>query len=335
MNFYSERNSMYFHEIENEEDNRHTNDIKYCYSEINRKNKKILELKSIISNLKSTQETLLNEIISLQNKDTSKTKKKDTSQNNNEQELILLSKIKKLENENSKLKMRINKSEEKEKIFYNNINNKLLKAERDIELLSFENKNNNNIILAIQNFLFNISDKINTEKQTLIFDLSLIDNNTFIHNLQILELNILKKIKQLNNIGNMCLNNSRNNYKEKIKDIEADNYYRKHNTIIINNDKDNNNKIKNIKKMAKFKNRIKTINYINSQNQKGKAELGFGLFYNNFFNSKKHKNIKPLKAYGLENNFLNKIGINDDIIIENKSIKISDDSKENIDKNIK
>ena len=78
----------------------------------------------------------LNEIISLQNKDTSKTKKKDTSQNNNEQELILLSKIKKLENENSKLKMRINKSEEKEKIFYNNINNKLLKAERDIQLLS-------------------------------------------------------------------------------------------------------------------------------------------------------------------------------------------------------
>ena len=53
MNFYSERNSMYFQEIENEEDNRHTNDINYCYSEINRKNKKILELKSIISNLKS------------------------------------------------------------------------------------------------------------------------------------------------------------------------------------------------------------------------------------------------------------------------------------------
>ena len=227
--------------------------------------------------------------------------------------------------------MRINKSEEKEKIFYNNINNKLLKAERDIQLLSFENKNNNNIILAIQNFLFNINDRVDSEKQSLIFDLSLIDNNTFIHNLQILESNILKKIKQLNNIGNMCLNNSRNNYKENLNVIDADNYYRKHNTIIRNNE--NSNNIINIKKMAKFKNRIKTINYINSQNQKSKAELGFGLFYNNFFNSKKHKNINPLKTYGLGNDYLKKTGINDDIIIEKKLIElnngISDDSNIN------
>ena len=75
--------------------------------------------------------------------------------------------------------MKINKNEEKENIFYNNINNKLLKAERDIQLLSFENKNNNNIILAIQNFLFNISDKINTEKQTLVFDLSISESSSF------------------------------------------------------------------------------------------------------------------------------------------------------------
>ena len=331
MNFYSERNSINYYEIENEKDNRYINDINYYYLEINRKNKKILELKSIISKLKSTQEKLLNEIISLQNQNSSKDKKKDTVLNDNGQKEILLSKIKKLENENSKLKMRINKSEEKEKIFYNNINNKLLKAERDIQLLSFENKNNNNIILAIQNFLFNINDKINSEKQSLIFDLSLIDNNTFIHNLQILESNILKKIKQLNNIGNMCLNNSRNNYKENLNVIDADNYYRKHNTIIRNNE--NSNNIKNIKKMAKFKNRIKTINYINSQNQKSKAELGFGLFYNNYFNSKKHKKNNPLKTYGLGNDYLKKIGINDDIIIEKKLIEInngiSDDSKIN------
>ena len=291
-NFLSEGNSIINYDIEkeNEKENyyeKRIDDINYCYSQINKKNKQIIEYKNIIANLKSNQEKILQDIETLQKKTSNSSLNKPKNKiseikNEFSHEQILLSKIKKLQNENKKLKMRINKSEEKEKIFYANINNKLLKAERDIELLSFENKNNNNIILAIQNFLFNINEKINSENQTLIFDLSLIDNNTFIHNLQILESNIINKINQLNNIGNICLYNSRNYDKRKLYDFEGDTYIKNHYTI-GGGGGNNDTKIKNIKKILKHRNQVKTmktINYINSQNIKKKK---FGLFYNNYF----------------------------------------------------
>ena len=324
MNFLSEGNSIVNYDIENEKEkyyNNHIDDINYYFSEINKKNKQIMELKSKITDLKSTQEKLLNEIRTLQRKTanfSSINKGKIPENNNTEKEQILLGKIKKLQNENNKLIMKINKNEEKENIFYNNINNKLLKAERDIQLLSFENKNNNNIILAIQNFLFNINDKINSQKQTLIFDLSIIDSNTFIHNLQILESNIITKINQLNNIGNICLF-SRNHNKGTIFDIDSDNINKKHYTI--NENSEHNRKIKNLKKIVKIRNHIKTINYINSNNKKSEKKLGFGLFYNNFFDVEKQKNNKPLKAYSLRNDLLKEIGVNEDITFENKTIK--------------
>ena len=249
MNFVSEGNSIVNYDIENEKEkyyNNHIDDINYYFSEINKKNKQIIELKSVINDLKLTQEKLLNEVRVLQRKSSnysSKNKDKILENKNVEKEQVLLSKLKKLQNENNKLKMKINKNEEKENIFYNNINNKLLKAERDIQLLSFENKNNNNIILAIQNFLFNINDKINSQKQTLIFDLSIIDSNTFIHNLQILESNIITKIDQLNNIGNICLFSSRNHNKGTLFDIDYDNINKKHYTINENNEKNRKKKI--------------------------------------------------------------------------------------------
>ena len=320
MNFFSEGNSIINYEKENEKRyyyDKHIDDMHYCYSEINKKNKQIIQLKTIISNLKITQEKLLSEIKALQNKNlnySSKQKIKTNEPQKNSQEFILLSKIKKLQRENSKLKMRLNNSEEKENIFYKNINNKLLKAERDIQKLSFENKNNNNIILAIQNFLFNVNDKLNPQKQPLIFDLSLVDNDTFIHNLQILELNIITKINQLNNIGNMCLYNSRNNNNKKI--IYDNNYIYDENHHTINGN--NAYILQNLKKNLKVKGKMKTINYLNSKNIISKKKFGFGLFYNNFFDSEKQKNSKPLKAYSLRNNFFKEIGINDDINFENK-----------------
>ena len=208
LNVVSEGNNIITNDVENKKDNyyyshkyikenKNDDDIYYYYSEINKKNKQIIELKSIISNMKNNEEKLFSEVKSLQSHIPNSTNNNNLTktQKRIEQEQILLEKIKKLQNENMKLRTRINKSEEKKNIFFNNINNKLLKAERDIQLLSFENKSNNNLILAIQNFLFNISNKINSKKQTLIFDLSIIDNNTFIHNLQILEANIINKIK--------------------------------------------------------------------------------------------------------------------------------------------
>ena len=336
MNFVSEGNSIANYDIENEKEkyyNNHIDDINYYFSEINKKNKQIIELKSIINDLKSTQEKLLNEVRVLQRKSSnfsSINKDKIPEKKNVEKEQVLLSKLKKLQNENNKLKMKINKNEEKENIFYNNINNKLLKAERDIQLLSFENKNNNNIILAIQNFLFNINDKINSQKQTLIFDLSIIDSNTFIHNLQILESNIIKKINQLNNIGNICLFSSRNHNKGTLFDIDSDNINKKHYTINENIEKKR--KIKNLKKFVKVKNQMKTINYINSNNKKEDRKFRT-LFYNNFFNDEKKKNSKPLKAYDLRNDLLKEIGVNEDIAFGNKILKKSyekvDDSKLN------
>ena len=333
MNFVSEGNSIVNYDIENEKENfynNHIDDFNYYFSEINKKNKQIIELKSIITDLKSTQEKFLNEIRTLQRKSSnfsSINKEKTPDKKKVEKEQILLSKIKKLQNENYILKMKINTNEEKENIFYNNINNKLLKAERDIQLLSFENKNNNNIILAIQNFLFNINDKINSKKQGLIFDLSLVDSNSFIHNLQILESNIITKINQLNNIGNICLLSSRNHNKGKgtIFDIDSDNINKKHHTINGNNK--HNRKIKNLKKIVKVRNQMKTINYINSNNKKNEKKL----FYNNFFDGEKQKSNKPLKAYDLRNDLLKEIGINEDIVFENKAIKTNneklDDSK--------
>ena len=329
-NFLSEGNSIINYDIEreNEKENyyeKRVEDINYCYSQISKKNKQIIEYKNIIANLQSTQEKLLQDIQTLHKKTSNSNINKPKNKMSEikkefSQEQILLSKIKKLQNENTKLKMRINKSEEKENIFYANINNKLLKAERDIELLSFENKNNNNIILAIQNFLFNINEKLNSENQTLIFDLSLIDNNTFIHNLQILESNIINKINQLNNIGNICLYNSRNYDKRKLYDFEGDTYIKNHYTIGVGRTSDT--KIKNIKKILKHRNQMKpmkTINYINSQNIKKKK---FGLFYNNYF-TEKQKDFKPMKAYSLRNDYLKDIGINDDICFENKENKIN------------
>ena len=59
------------------------------------------------------------------------------------QDQYFISKIGKLQNENDKLKLRINKIEEKENKFIYNLNNKIKEAERDIKILSFENKNNN------------------------------------------------------------------------------------------------------------------------------------------------------------------------------------------------
>ena len=239
------------------------------------------------------------------------------------QENILLSKIKKLQRENSKLKIRINNSEEKENIFYKNINNKILKAEKDIQILSFENKNNNNIILAIQNFLFNVNDKLNSEKQPLIFDLSLIDNDTFIHNLQILELNIITKINQLNNIGNICLNNNINTKNKKIYGINNYHYDANHHTINGNIDYNH----KNLKKNLKNRNKMKTINYLNSKNTKNKKSINFGLFYNNALVFEKEKNNKPLKAYSLRNYLFKEIGVNEDINFENKDNIINNGKK--------
>ncbi len=324
-NFISEGNSLIHYEIENDKENyfnselnilnkNNTEQMNYFYKEINKKNKQIIELKSIISTLKKSQETLLYEIKSLQNQIPSYSNKSKNYLNqleskNNGQEQILLSKIKKLQNENTKLKMRINKSEEKENIFYNNINNKLLQAERDIQILSFENKNNNNIILAVQNFLFNVNDKINSKSQSLLFDLSLIDNTTFIQNLQILELNIINKINQLNNIGNICLHNSSRNSNTKIKE-DIDKCKKNNNTIEANcNDK----KIKNLKKILKQKKEMNTIDYLNSNinNRKREHLRGVGTFYNNFF--EKDKNNKPLKVFSFRNNYFKELGLCDDI----------------------
>ena len=211
-----EVNSVSNLDIENEKDNyiikkfnkrkNHDDDIYYFYSELNKKNKKINELKSIISNMKNNEENLFYKVKSLKYlipNSSDKNKNKKEEQKIIEREDILLQIIKNLQNENMILKIQINKNEELKRHFYNHINDKLLKAERDIQILSHENNNNNNIIVAIQNFLFNINDKIKNKNQKLIFNLSLIDNKTFIQNLQILESNIINKLNQLNNIGNM------------------------------------------------------------------------------------------------------------------------------------
>ena len=347
LNVVSEGNNIITNDDENKKDNyyyshkyikenKNDDDIYYYYSEINKKNKQIIELKSIISNMKNNEEKLFSEVKSLQSYIPNSTKNNNLTktQKRIEQEQILLEKIKKLQNENMKLRTRINKSEEKKNIFFNNINNKLLKAERDIQLLSFENKSNNNLILAIQNFLFNISNKINSKKQTLIFDLSIIDNNTFIHNLQILEANIINKINQLNNIGNMCLNNSRNYFKHNMNythDNNFDTYNNNNNRYTIN--EYNNNKIKNLKKVLKNKYEMKTINYLNSNNKKIQKKLSFKLFYNNFLDGEKNKDGKPLKAYKLSNNTFKGISGNGDICFENSNNKINNVSIENSKRN--
>ena len=332
LNFVSEGNSIIYYDLENENEklyaselniinNNNTEQMNYFYKEINKKNKQITELKSIISTLKRSQETLLYEIKSLQSKNKNPSYKNNVSQQESKnagQEKILLSKIKKLQNENTKLKMRLNKSQEKENIFYNNINNKLLKAERDIQILSFENKNNNNIILAIQNFLFNVNDKINSENNSLIFDLSQINNNTFIRNLQILEANILNKINQLNNIGNICLSSSRKSHNtimpEEIVNCKKNNY-------TINENGNNEKKLKNIKKTMKPKKELNTINYLYSHNRKRENRMGIGTLYNTLF--EKNKNNRPLRIYNFRNNYFKELGLNDDIRFNNKSSNVN------------
>ena len=83
----------------------------------------------------------------------------------------------------------------------------------------------------------------------------------------------------------------------------------------------------------KIKNQKKKINYINSNNKKEEKKLGFALFFNNFFDEEKKKNNKPLKAYGLRNDLLKEIGVNEDIAFDNKCLKKTyeklDDSKIN------
>ena len=331
MNFLSEGNSVTFG-IESEKEtenynskksdkidtNTNAESINYFYLEINKKNKQITELKSIISNLKATQEKLISDNKLLQKKIRPNSKDSNTK----EQKQFLISKIKSLQNENLTLKRRINNSEEKDNIFYKNINNKLLKAERDIKILSFENKNNNNILLAIQNFLFNITEKFYSNKPNLVFDLSLVDNNTFIRNLQVLEANIINNLNQLNNIGNICLSNDQSRNKS-INTIDEINYDKNNNTNIIN---DEDKKMKNIKRILKHKKSLKSFNYLNlndAHNKKNKNYMSYGCLYSNYYEGENQKNDKPMKAYYFKNNYNRESSINDDISYENKTQKIN------------
>jgi hypothetical protein len=331
MNFLSEGNSVTFG-IESEKEtenynskktdkidtNTNAESINYFYLEINKKNKQITELKSIISNLKKTQEKLISDNKLLQKKIRPNSKDSNTK----EQKQFLISKIKSLQNENLTLKRRINNSEEKDNIFYNSINSKLLKAERDIKILSFENKNNNNILLAIQNFLFNITEKFYSNKSNLVFDLSLVDNNTFIRNLQVLEANIINNLNQLNNIGNICLSNDQSRNKS-INTIDEINYDKNNNTNIIN---DEDKKMKNIKRILKHKKSLKSFNYLNlndAHNKKNKNYMSYGCLYSNYYEGENQKNDKPMKAYYFKNNYNRESSINDDISYENKTQKIN------------
>ena len=299
--------------------NTNAESINYFYLEINKKNKQITELKSIISNLKKAQDKLINENKLLQKK--IHPSSKDSCPKDQKQ--FLISKIKSLQNENSTLKRRINNSEEKDNIFYKNINNKLLKAERDIKILSFENKNNNNILLAIQNFLFNITEKFYSKNQNLVFDLSLVDNNTFIRNLQILEANIVNNLNQLNNIGNICLCNNHNSRNKSIKTIDDINYNKNNHTNIISNDE---KKMKNIKRILKHKKSLKSFNYLNlndEHNKKNKNYMSYGCLYSNYYEGENQKNDKPMKAYYFKNNYNREFSLNDDICYDNKTQKIN------------
>ena len=333
MNFLSEGNSItsgieseketenyYTKKSEKIDTNTNTNteSINYFYLEINKKNKQITELKSIISNLKKAQDKLINENKLLQKKIHPSSKDSYSK----DQKQFLISKIKSLQSENSTLKRRINNSEEKDNIFYKNINNKLLKAERDIKILSFENKNNNNILLAIQNFLFNITEKFYSKNQNLIFDLSLVDNNTFIRNLQILEANIINNLNQLNNIGNICLYNNHSRNKS-IKTIDDINYNKNNHTNIISND---DKKMKNIKRILKHKKSLKSFNYLNlndEHNKRNKNYMSYGCLYSNYYEGENQKNDKPMKAYYFKKNYNREISLNDDICYDNKTQKIN------------
>ena len=197
--------------------------MNYYYLEINKKNKRIAELKNIISNLIENKEDKSTPEISYKRPSEKINQKRNFeseplhvyNSKKNENDYIL--KIKKLEKENSLLRQQINKNRKKEELLYEKINEKLLKAEKDIKVLSNENFNNYNLLLAIQNFLFNISEKIlpnhNKEKESeLIFDLSLVDADTFINNLQILESNINNKIFELKKIGDICLSERKSDF---------------------------------------------------------------------------------------------------------------------------
>ena len=304
------QNSIYYPKKKNKEFI-NSDEINYLYLKINKKNKQITELKSKISNLNQIQEKLLNDIKLLQNKnqsDFSNIKNTDSSDLSHEQ--FLIAKIKKLKNENSKLIIKINKSEEKDNIFYNNINNKLIKAERDLQKLSLENRNNNNIILAIQNFLFNINDKMKKDKQNLNFDLSVVDNNTFIRNLHILESNIINKFNQLNSIGNICLNNRRNSSILNLPDNDI-NFKRNHHSINNENDK----KFHNIKRIFKHRKNAKSINNLNIE-KKNKAKMSLGCISSNFL-KEENQNNNPIKAYYLTNNCNKEFDTDEDICFKN------------------
>ena len=294
MNFLSEGNSI-TSVIESEKEtenysskradkidtNTNAESINYFYLEINKKNKQITDLKSIISNLKKAQEKLINENKLLQKK--IHPSSKDSCVKDQKQ---------------------------------------FLKAERDIKILSFENKNNNNILLAIQNFLFNITEKFYSKNQNLIFDLSLVDNNTFIRNLQILEANIINNLNQLNNIGNICLCNNQSRNKS-IKTIDDINYNKNNHTNIINDD---DKKMKNIKRILKHKKSLKSFNYLNlndAHNKKNKNYMSYGCLYSNYYEGENQKNDKPMKAYYFKNNYNRESSINDDISYENKTQKIN------------
>lgn len=178
-------------------------------------------------------------------------------------------KIKCLQLENLNLKKDIDKNLKKDDDFYEVISSKLFRAQKDIEQISLINDNSNGILIAIQKFLSKIKKQIGLDNE-LVFDLSKIDNKTFIHNLSILEMNISNKLLRLNNIENSIklefleynqidnknqtkLNNFNSKYEYKLEDDHFSKKELNNNSIIFNsasrantqiNDLCNNNDIK-------------------------------------------------------------------------------------------
>ena len=262
--------------------------INYYYLEINKKNKRITELKRIISELTGNKDDKLNQEISSKkyaeknNQDKNFDSESLFAFNSQKSELFL--KINKLEKENSFLRQKINKKQKKEELLYEQINEKLLKAENDIKILSNENINNNNILLAVQNFLFNVCEVVfpnhkNKTDNEILFDLSLIDTNTFINNLQILESQI-NKFFELKKVGNICLSGKKPDYDysgflEQSNKIL--NNYKKY--AFPNNDENNFNKPKKMKLSESEKVIAKKYN---SKIKKNSEKFSCGRNINNF-----------------------------------------------------
>lgn len=298
-------------EIENEEQ------INHFYIELNQKNKKILELKSRINSLLNSENNLLKEISILKaknqgaNSTEENTNNKENcninninNRNNNKNENQLLSLIKNLEEENSLLKVKLNNCKEKENMFNQIINTKLHQAEKELKTLSSININQSNILLALQNFLFNINDKIGNN-QELIFDLSIVDNKTFLKNLQTLEKNINNKIIKNNiiktNQDYLSYRLSRNENKDKL--------------------------IKNMmkSKVKTSSSNNKNINYLSTITAKHTHGKNINNFLNTFNISKVKKKEKPFSLYNTNNNTINN-SLNDDIQEEKNNIKYNNEN---------